>query len=51
MLGMKSNDARGSAPAKKRTGVMTNSQQLADTFAKFQCDSTHRHVVLEGGRP
>ena len=51
MLGMRSKDASGSAPAKKRTGVMTNSPELADTLAKFQCDSTHRHVVLEGGRP
>ena len=51
MFGMRSKDASGSAPAKKRTGVMTNSPELADTLAKFQCDSTHRHVVLEGGRP
>ena len=51
MLGMRSKDASGSAPAKKRTGVMTNSPELADTLAKFQSDSTHRRVVLEGGRP
>ena len=50
MLGMRSKDASGSAPAKKRTGVMTNSLELDDSLAKFQCDSTHRHVVLEGGR-
>ena len=50
MLGMRSKDASGSAPAKKRTSVMTNSPELADAFAQFQCDSSHRHVVLEGGR-
>ena len=50
MLRMRSRDASGSAPAKKRIGVMTISPELADTLAKFQCDSTHRHVVLEGGR-
>ena len=51
MLGMRSKDASGSAPAKKRTGVMANSPELADTLAKFQCDSTHRRVVLEGWCP
>ena len=51
MLGMRSKDASGSAPAKKRTGVMTNSPDLNDTLAKFQFDSTHRCVVLAGGRP
>ena len=50
MLGMRSKDASSSAPAKKRTGVMTNSPELADTLAKFEGESTHRHVVLEGGR-
>ena len=51
MLGMRSKDASGSALAKKRTGVLTSSPQLADMLAKFQCDSTRRHLVLEGGRP
>ena len=36
MLGVRSKDASGSAPAKKRTGVMTISPVLADTLAKFQ---------------
>ena len=51
MLGMRSKDTSGGAPAKKRTSVMTNSPELADRLARFHCDSTRGRVVFEGGRP
>ena len=51
MLGMTSKDKFGASPAKKRTSVVTNSEELAKTLGQHQCDSLRRHVTLEGGRP
>ena len=50
MLGMTSKDKFGAGPAKKRTSVVTNSEELAKTLGQHQCDSLRRHVTLEGGR-
>ena len=50
MAGMLSADLEGEAPAKKRTGVATNSKSLAKTLSKLQCDHLHRHVQLMGGK-
>ena len=50
MAGMVSEDERGIAPAKKRTGIVTNSATLARTLVTLQCDGKHRHAPLVGGR-
>ena len=50
MMGMKSADKDGEAPAKKPTTIMTNSEAIADIMSKAKCDRSHRHVILEGGR-
>ena len=50
MMGMKSADKDGEAPAKKLTTIMTNSEAIADIMSKAKCDRSHRHVILEGGR-
>ena len=50
MLGMKSSDDQGEALAKKRTKVVTNSDAIAATFEKYQCNGLHTHVALENGR-
>ena len=36
--------------AKKRTAVMTNSKHLAETLRLAQCDKSHSHVQLVGGK-
>ena len=50
MAGMKSIDDQGEAPARKRTGILTNSNAVADMLRQFQCDGMHRHVRLLGGK-
>ena len=50
MAGMMPWDILGQAPAKKRTGIATNSKALATTLANLQCDGSHRHVILMGGK-
>ena len=50
MLGMRSKDQDGEAPAKKMTGVMTNSPMLVEKLREFQCSNEHRHVMLTNGR-
>ena len=37
-------------PAKKRTRVMTNSPKIANRLATYQCDNSHWHSPLMGGR-
>ena len=50
-LGMVVRSANGErASAKKRTSVMTNSKQLAEILRQAQCDGSHRHEQLEGGK-
>ena len=50
-LGMVVRSADGKeASAKKRTSVMTNSKQLAEILRQAQCDGSHRHEQLEGGK-
>ena len=49
-LGMTSVDEQGEAPAKKRTRILTNSQEIAQSISRAQCSGTHRHVALVGGR-
>ena len=49
ILGMKSKDADGEAPAKKRTG-MTNSPMVVEELGKNQCDKNHRHAILSDDR-
>ena len=50
-LGMEVRSANGEkASAKKRTSVMTNSKQLAEILRQAQCDGSHRHEQLEGGK-
>ena len=50
MLGMTSRDGAGSAPAKKRTALATNSEAIAASASRYQCDHRHRHVHLIGGK-
>ena len=40
----------GSALAKKRTTVMTNSSNISDVLRMAQCAKLHKHVPLEGGK-
>ena len=50
MLGMTSKDEQGEAPVMKKTAVVTNSKKLAEALRQCQCDHSHRHVVLLGGK-
>ena len=50
MLGMKSTDEHGEAPAMKKTAIVTNSKKLVEVLKKYQCDHSHRHVMLLNGR-
>ena len=36
-------------PAKKRTGILTNSEAVASLLDRAQCDGKHEHVPLLGG--
>ena len=50
-LGMTTPGAQGEAlPAKKRTAVLTNSKNLAETLRLAQCQGRHTHEPLVGGR-
>ena len=49
MLGLRSRDAQGEAPAMKPTRFMTNASYLAKTLG-VRCDGKHRHVLLVDGR-
>ena len=51
MLGMRSRDGFGEAPARKRTTVATNSEAIAATLEGYQCSRDHRHAQLVAGRP
>ena len=48
MVVSKGNVGKGSV--KKRTAVMTNSKHLAETLRLAQCDKSHSHVQLVGGK-
>ena len=50
MSGMISYDMWGTAPARKRIRIATNSRGLASTLEKLQCDGGHRHAQLIGGK-
>ncbi len=51
MLGMTTKDADGNdAPAKKRTGVLTNSDAVAMLLRSAQCRGEHWHTELINGR-
>ena len=51
MMGMKSKDDNGEEhPAKKRTGILTNSEATASILRRAQCDGGHVHVPLLNGR-
>ena len=45
-LGMQSEGT----PVKKRTRTMTNSIEIANGLARFQCDGSHWHIPLVNGR-
>ena len=48
---MEYEDKQGIGLSKKRTSVVTNSAEIAEAaLEQYQCDSEHRHVILEGGR-
>ena len=50
-LGMEAPSADGGrASAKKRTSVMTNSRHLAEILRQAQCDGSHKHEQLVGGK-
>ena len=50
-LGMLTKDGAGKdAPAKKRTTVLTNFPNLAEVLRRAQCQKTHQHQQLIGGR-
>ena len=50
-LGMKTKDGNGQVGAAlKKTGVLTNSGHLVSILSKAQCDGSHRHIPLEGGK-
>lgn len=51
MAGMRSSGPDGTGPVKKRTAVATNSEAIAATLSKLQCNGGHRHVPLTHGRP
>ena len=38
------------AAAKKRTGVLTNSKNIAEALRQAQCNGAHRHVHLTNGK-
>ena len=48
MVASKGSGGKGSA--KKRTAVMTNSKHVAETLRLAQCDKSHSHVQLVGGK-
>ena len=48
-FGMKSEDAEGVGLVRKRTKILTNSQEVARRVAR-KCDGGHRHVNLISGR-
>ena len=51
MLGMVAKDGRGNeVPAKKRTGVLTNSDAVAALLRSAQCRGEHWHLELVNGR-
>ena len=50
MLGMEAEDELGRAPARKRTKIATNSSKVGKALRNMQCDGSHRHVHLTGGR-
>ena len=51
MVGMTTVDADGNeVPAKKRTGIVTNSEAIASILRRAQCDGSHRHEQLLGWR-
>ena len=50
-LGMETLDEHGeAAAAKKRTGVLTNSKNIAEALRVAQCTGAHRHVPLLNGK-
>ena len=50
-LGMMTKDNDGQpGHAMKKTAVLTNSGHLASILRKAQCDGSHRHIPLEGGK-
>ena len=50
-LGMKTTDRRGEpVAAKKRTTVMTNSSNIGEMLRRAQCDGSHLHGQLIGGK-
>ena len=50
MMGMLTKGPDGEQhPAKKRTGILTNSQAIASALRRAQCDGKHVHVPLLGG--
>ena len=51
MMGMETPDAEGNpAPAKKRTGILTNARAVADLLREAQCQGAHKHQPLLDGR-
>ena len=48
-FGMKSSDAKGEGLVRKRTKILTNSDEVAKRVAR-KCSKDHRHVNLIGGR-
>ena len=48
MHGMVSTDSQGTAPAKKPTGFLTNSEYIRNAVA-VRCNGDHRHVQLMNG--
>ena len=52
MAGMKAEGDDGVVgPARKRTGIATNSEAVAAALEQLQCDGSHKHVWLNAGRP
>ena len=50
-LGMTTRDEDGEeAAARKRTGVLTNSKNIAEALRVAQCTGAHKHVHLINGR-
>ena len=50
MAGMKPQGKHGIEHIKKRTGLMTNSERIANEMRGRQCDGTHQHGSLTDGR-
>ena len=51
MLGMQTADADGNAaPARKRTGILTNSHAIAVLLREAQCRGDHKHPELLAGK-